>query len=81
MTRLQGKVAIVTGAGSVGPGFGNGKAVAVLFAREGARICAVDINLAAAQETQAIIEAEGGVCISHAADVSDSVAVVAGLSS
>src|SRR3546814_10962741 len=36
--RLEDKVAIVTGAGSVGPGWGNGKAAAVLFAREGARV-------------------------------------------
>ena len=36
--RLAGKVAIVTGAGSVGPGWGNGRATSVLFAREGARV-------------------------------------------
>ncbi|MEE9277676.1 MAG: 3-oxoacyl-ACP reductase, partial [Dehalococcoidia bacterium] len=41
-SRLEGKVAIITGAGSVGPGWGNGKATAVFFAREGARILAVD---------------------------------------
>jgi NAD(P)-dependent dehydrogenase (short-subunit alcohol dehydrogenase family) len=59
-TRLANKVALVTGAGSIGPGWGNGKAVAVLFAREGAAVCAVDVNLDAARETQALIEAEGG---------------------
>ena len=42
--RLKGKVAIVTGAGSVLPGMGNGKATAVVFAREGARVMAVDYN-------------------------------------
>ena len=42
--RLQGKTAIVFGAGSRGAGWGNGKAAAVLFAREGAKIFAVDIN-------------------------------------
>ena len=42
---LAGKVAIVTGAGSQGPGFGTGKAMSVLFAREGARVCLVDIDL------------------------------------
>ena len=42
--RLNGKTAIVTGAGSVGPGWGNGKAAAVLFAREGAAVFAVDID-------------------------------------
>ena len=50
--RLKDKVAIVTGAGSVGPGWGNGKATAVLFAREGAKVFAVDINLAAVEETK-----------------------------
>jgi len=67
--RLRGKVALVTGAGSVGPGWGNGKATAVLFAREGAKVFAVDINLAAAQETKAIIDKEGGSCTVHQADV------------
>ena len=50
--RLKDKVVIVTGAGSGGPGWGNGKATAVLFAREGAKVFAVDINLAAAEETK-----------------------------
>lgn len=68
--RLSGKTAIVTGAGSVGPGWGNGKATAVLFAREGARVFAVDINAAAAEETKAIIDAEGGRCTTMRVDVS-----------
>ena len=38
----EGKVAIVTGAGCVGPGWGNGRAIAVLFAQEGAKVFAVD---------------------------------------
>jgi NAD(P)-dependent dehydrogenase (short-subunit alcohol dehydrogenase family) len=67
--RLEGKVAIVTGAGSVGPGWGNGKATAVLFAREGARVFAVDRNPAAVEETRAIIAGEGGVCEAFTADV------------
>ena len=58
--RLKGKVALVVGAGSIGPGWGNGKATAVAFAREGARVFCADINLAAAQETARIISAEGG---------------------
>ena len=70
--RLSGKIAIVTGAGSIGPGWGNGKAVAALFAREGARVFAVDISIDAAAETKAAIEAEGGSCEAHAADVSRS---------
>ena len=68
--RLKDKVAIVTGAGSIGPGWGNGKATAVLFAREGAKVFAVDINPAAAEETKAIINAEGGRCTISATDVS-----------
>ena len=58
--RMRDKVVIVTGAGSVGPGWGNGKAAAVLYAREGARVVAADINRAAAEETAAIVESEGG---------------------
>lgn len=70
--RLKDKVAIVTGAGSVGPGWGNGKATAVLFAREGAKVLAVDINLSAAEETKGIIKKEGGNCTAYQADVSKS---------
>lgn len=58
--RLEGKVALVTGCGSVGPGWGNGKAIAALFAREGARIYGCDIKQEAAQETQNIVRKEGG---------------------
>jgi NAD(P)-dependent dehydrogenase (short-subunit alcohol dehydrogenase family) len=58
--RLRGKTALVVGAGSSGPGWGNGKATAVTFAREGARVFCADVNLAAAQETAAIIASEGG---------------------
>ena len=54
---------MVTGAGSVGPGWGNGKASAVLYAREGAKVYGVDCNLAAAEETKAIIDREGGKCV------------------
>ena len=70
MGRLQDRVAIVTGAGSSGPGWGNGKAVAVTFAREGAKIFAIDINEAAAAETTDIIRKEGGTCVPFRADVS-----------
>lgn len=58
--RLKGRVALVTGCGSSGPGWGNGKAIAALFAREGAQIFGCDINEAAAQETRDIVRAEGG---------------------
>jgi NAD(P)-dependent dehydrogenase (short-subunit alcohol dehydrogenase family) len=68
--RVEGKVALVTGAGSVGPGWGNGKAAAVLYAREGAKVFAVDLNEAAAEETAAIIREEGGGVTVARADVS-----------
>jgi len=70
--RLKGKVAIVTGAGVVGPGIGNGKASAIVYAREGARVMAVDLNLDAAEETSHIINEEGGECSTFRADVSKS---------
>lgn len=70
--RLKNKIAIVTGAGSSGPGWGNGKATAVLFAREGAKVFAVDLNLAAVKETKGIIDQEGGECEVHQVDVSKS---------
>ena len=73
--RVKGKVALVTGAGSVGPGWGNGKAAAVLYAREGASVFLVDCNLEAAKETQAIIDQEGGDCKAFEADVSRAEAV------
>jgi NAD(P)-dependent dehydrogenase (short-subunit alcohol dehydrogenase family) len=69
--RLKDKVALVVGAGSIGPGWGNGKAAAVLFAREGARVLAADINLAAAEETQRIIRGEGGICEAVRCDVAE----------
>jgi NAD(P)-dependent dehydrogenase (short-subunit alcohol dehydrogenase family) len=72
VSRLAGKVAIVTGAGSQGPGLGNGKAAAILFAREGARVLCVDQALGRAEETCALITNEGGVASAFAADVSRS---------
>jgi len=75
MKRLEGKVAIVTGAGSIGPGWGNGKATAVLFAREGAKVFAVDSRAEAARETRRLIEEEGGHCETFVADVSQSAEV------
>ena len=73
--RLSDKVALITGAGSIGPGWGNGKATAVLCAREGARVFAVDRDPHAADETKGIIQSEGGVCATHAADVSKAASV------
>ena len=69
--RLEGKVAIVTGAGSSGPGVGNGKAASVLFAREGAKVLLVDINADHAQETLELITAEGGEASVFQADVTN----------
>jgi NAD(P)-dependent dehydrogenase (short-subunit alcohol dehydrogenase family) len=60
MLRLDGKVAFVSGAGSVGDGWGNGKATAVLLARQGARVFGTDLRESAAAETGRIIKQEGG---------------------
>ena len=70
MERLKGKTAMVVGAGSIGPGWGNGKATAVTFAREGAQVFCVDRNAAAAKETVDIITGEGGKATAFTADVS-----------
>ena len=67
--RLAGKTAIVTGAGSRGPGLGNGKAAAILFAREGARVLCVDADIARAEETAKLIAAEGGEATPLEADM------------
>jgi NAD(P)-dependent dehydrogenase (short-subunit alcohol dehydrogenase family) len=68
--RLKDKVAIVVGAGQTpGDTIGNGRATAILFAREGARVVLVDYNYESALETQSMIEAEGGTCFSVRADV------------
>ena len=67
--RLEGKVAIVTGAGSSGPGVGTGKATSILFAQEGARVLLVDRETGAAEETLAEIEAQGGTASVFQADV------------
>lgn len=68
--RLKDKVAIVVGAGQTpGDTIGNGRATAILFAREGARVVLVDYNFESAIETQALIEAEGGTCLPVRADV------------
>ena len=73
--RLANRVVLVFGAGSSGPGWGNGKAAAVLYARAGARVVAVDLDLAAAEATCDIIAAEGGEAFALAADVTHSEAV------
>lgn len=67
--RLEGKVAIVTGAGSRGPGIGNGKATAILFAREGAKVMLIDRFPERVQETADIISSDGGEASVSTADV------------
>lgn len=68
--RVDGKVAIVTGAGSTpGPGIGTGKATAVALAREGASVLLVDLHPERADETLALIEDEGGKAQVFTADV------------
>src|SRR5689334_23581698 len=68
---LRDKVAIVTGAGAAGTGIGNGRAAAILMARSGARVVAVDRELQLARNTAAMITEEGGSALPHAADVTD----------
>jgi len=68
--RLKGKTAIVVGAGqSPGEGVGNGRATVLLFAREGAKVLAVDHRLDSAKETAALAGKEGGECVAFEADV------------
>ena len=70
--RLAGKTAIVVGAGQTpGETMGNGRAMAVLFAREGAQVLCVDRDMRRAEETVALIAAEGGHATGHLADITD----------
>ena len=75
--RLEGKRAAVIGAGSVGDGIGNGRAIAMLFAREGARVLAADRNAEAVTDTVTRITAEGGVADAVEMDATDPAAVEA----
>ena len=76
--RLQDRIAMVVGAGqSPGETMGNGRATAMVFARHGAQVVAVDRDLASARETVAIIADEGGKAIALQADVTDEAAVKA----
>ena len=76
--RLEGKVALIFGGGqSAGRTIGNGKAVALLFAREGARVFVVDVNKEAADETVADIRAEGGTAEAFQGDITDEASVIA----
>jgi NAD(P)-dependent dehydrogenase (short-subunit alcohol dehydrogenase family) len=75
--RLDGKAAIVVGAGCVGAGWGNGRAMAVIFAREGAKVFAVDRDADAMRETIERAREIGGEITSHLGDATDSKAVAA----
>ena len=77
--RLTDRIAFVTGAGAVGPGWGNGRATAVLFAREGAKVFLVDRDRSAAEETARVIRDEGGICAVGEADVTDAASVNAAM--
>ena len=77
--RLEGKVAIVVGAGTEGEGIGNGKATAIQFAREGAKVLCVDLNESAAEVTANMIKNEGGqaeVCVADIVNSKDCERVV-----
>ena len=76
-TRLANRVALVFGAGSSGPGWGNGKATAVADARAGAKVACVDFQPERAAETAELIRGEGGEALSLSADVAASSAVAA----
>src|ERR1700730_18193498 len=75
--RLVGEVSVVMGAGAVGPGWGNGRAIAVLFARHGSKVLIVDKNHSSAEETAKIIRSEGNSCEIAVADVTDEESVAA----
>jgi NAD(P)-dependent dehydrogenase (short-subunit alcohol dehydrogenase family) len=68
--RLSDKIAIVTGAGTINDGLGNGKAIAMTFAQEGAMVICVDRRLDAAQATVELIRQRGGKALALTADVS-----------
>ncbi len=75
--RLHEKVAIVTGAGCIGPGWGNGRATAVRFAQEGARIFAVDLKPESVEETIQQVKVAGGEIVVHQCDVTSGESVAA----
>jgi NAD(P)-dependent dehydrogenase (short-subunit alcohol dehydrogenase family) len=75
--RFKDKVVIVTGAGCVGPGWGNGRAAAVLFAQEGARVFAVDRTRGPMEETLQRIRESDGEVTAHHCDVTNNAAVAA----
>jgi NAD(P)-dependent dehydrogenase (short-subunit alcohol dehydrogenase family) len=80
--RLEGKIAVVVGAGqSPGEGIGNGRATVLRFVREGAKVLAVDRDLASAGDTAAMAAADGGMCVPFQADVTDETSLAAAIGS
>ena len=75
--RLAGKVALITGAGSVGPGWGNGRAIAVRFAQEGASIFGVDRDMERMAETARLVTEAGGTFVAASCDVTSSAEIAA----
>ena len=76
--RLEGKVAVIIGAGqSPGEGIGNGRATAIRFAQEGAKILAVDRDIDSANETAALVAKAGAECATFEADVTDEATLAA----
>ncbi len=78
--RLEGKTAIIVGAGqSPGEGMGNGRATVLRFAQEGAKIMAIDRNLASAEETAQMVKKAGGDCFAFEADVTKEATLAAAI--
>jgi NAD(P)-dependent dehydrogenase (short-subunit alcohol dehydrogenase family) len=77
MLDFSGKVAFVAGAGSIGPGWGNGKASAALLARRGAKVFGTDIAAEAIRETESVIAQEGHAFVAQVCDMTDSAQVKA----
>jgi NAD(P)-dependent dehydrogenase (short-subunit alcohol dehydrogenase family) len=78
--RLAGKIAVVVGAGQgPGTGMGNGRATVIRFAQEGAKVLAVDRDLASAEETAAMAREKGGECVAFQADVTKEATLTAAI--
>jgi NAD(P)-dependent dehydrogenase (short-subunit alcohol dehydrogenase family) len=78
--RLDGKVAVVFGAGqSPGEGLGNGRAAAIRFAREGARVLAVNRSIESAEETAEMIRKEGADALAFKADITSEADIIAAI--
>jgi NAD(P)-dependent dehydrogenase (short-subunit alcohol dehydrogenase family) len=71
LLRFDGKIALVSGCGSSGPGWGTGKAIATLLARQGAHVVGLDLNAQALEETRAVIDSEGGKITALQCNVTD----------